>query len=72
MGGACSTHRNMRNLSHNVVWGISRDDTIWGMGTDLRGTGCGKLDWIELVQDSFKWTAYVYKIMNCGIYWPSE
>jgi len=34
---------------------------------DLRETGCGGLDWIILMQDTFPWQAVVNTVMNLWV-----
>jgi hypothetical protein len=31
---------------------------------DLRGIGCGGMDWIDLAQDRDQWRVFVKKVMN--------
>jgi hypothetical protein len=35
---------------------------------DLRGTGWGAVDWIDLAQDRDKWRALVNMVMNFGLH----
>jgi hypothetical protein len=37
------------------------------MRMDFVGTGCGGMDWILLVQDTYEWRALVNTVMNLQI-----
>jgi hypothetical protein len=34
---------------------------------DLRGIGCGGMDWIDLTQDRDQWRAVRNMVMNCKV-----
>jgi hypothetical protein len=34
---------------------------------DLQEVGCGVVDWIELVQNMYRWRAFVTAVMNLRV-----
>jgi hypothetical protein len=41
-----------------------------GIRMDLRDTGCGSVDWIQLAQDRDRWRAVVSTVMNLRVLAP--
>jgi hypothetical protein len=41
-----------------------------GIRMDLRESGCGGVDWIQLAQDKDRWRAVVNKVMNLRVLSP--
>jgi hypothetical protein len=72
MGRACSTNGEKRNVYTILVenpkrkrpLGRSRCRWVDNVKMDLRRIGCVGMDWIDLVQDSDQWWAFVNTVMN--------
>ena len=68
--GACSAYRgekytgiwweNLRERDHFGDPGVWEDN----IKTDLQGTGCGGMDWIELAEYRDRWRALANAVMN--------
>jgi hypothetical protein len=75
MGGACSTHGDMRN-GYKILVGepegkrpLRRPRHRWegNIRMDLREIGWEGADWIHLAQDKDQWGAVVNMIMNLRV-----
>jgi hypothetical protein len=80
VGGACGTHRRgeERNV-YRVLMGkpegqrpLGRPRRRWedGIIMDLKDTGWGSVDWIQLAQDRDRWLAVVNTVMNLRVLAP--
>jgi hypothetical protein len=75
MGGACSTHRENRNVYRLLVGkpegtrplGRPRRRWVDNIRMDLGEVGWGDVDWIGLGQDRDRWRAFVNSVMNIPI-----
>jgi hypothetical protein len=72
MGRACSTKRAKRN-AYRILVGKSEGKRLLGrprrkwmdnVKIDLRETGWGDVDWIDLARDRVQWRALVKAVMN--------
>jgi hypothetical protein len=50
-----------------IGWGSVWED---GIKMDLKEIGWGSVDWIQLVQDSYRWRAFVNTMMNLWVLAP--
>jgi hypothetical protein len=72
MARACSTNREKRNAYRILVGrpegkrSVGRPRRMWvdSIKMNLRGTGWGNMDWIDLVEDMDQWWALVNTIMK--------
>jgi hypothetical protein len=75
VGGACSTNGKKRNAYRILVVEKERNIPLerrrrrWedNIKMDLRGTGLGDMDWIDLAQDMDQWRAPVITVMNLQV-----
>jgi hypothetical protein len=75
MGRACSTNGEKRN-AYRILVGKSEGKRPLGspkrrwmdnIKMDLRETGWGGMDWIDLAQDKKQWRAPVNTVMNLRV-----
>jgi hypothetical protein len=75
MGKVCSTNGEARNV-HRILVGKSegkrplRKPTCRWMNNikmNLRETGCGDMDWIDLAQDRDRWRALMNTVMKLRV-----
>jgi hypothetical protein len=71
MGRACSTNGEKRNSYGSMgkpgrkrPLGRPRRTCMDNIKMDLRGIGCGGMDWIDLAQDMGKWRALMNTVIN--------
>jgi hypothetical protein len=75
MGRACSTNGEKRNAYRILVEKpegkrrLGRPKPRWvdNIKTDLRETGWGGMDWIDLARDRDQWRALVNTVMNLQV-----
>jgi hypothetical protein len=75
VGGTCGTHGRGEEV-YRVLMGkpegkrpLGRPRRRWEdeIRMDLRETGCGSVDWIQLAQDRDCWRALVNTVMNLRV-----
>jgi hypothetical protein len=76
MGGACSPYGG-RGKAYAGFWWVKPEENRplerhrrrWGdnIKMDLQEEGCGRMDWIELVQYRDRWRALVNAVMNLRV-----
>jgi hypothetical protein len=71
MGGTCGTYGGNRNTKRNLVReyvgkNYLEDLRIDNIETNHKGLGWKRAEWINLVQDTHMWWAFVNAVRNTG------